>query len=76
MNKQANTTMQGPNSQNFFSQIRKIFVTLGPNILGFLRQRSVLLKKISIKLDVLNSKSNKIPLLRLIGPTMLELQRF
>jgi len=68
--------MQGPNSQSFFSQIRKIFVTLGLNILGFLGQSSVLLKQISIKLDVLNSKSNKIPLLRLIGPTMLELQRF
>ncbi len=29
--------VRGPNSQNFFCQIRKIFVTLGLNILEFSR---------------------------------------
>ncbi len=42
----------GPNSQNFFSQICKIFVTLGLKILGFLRLK-VFFKQITLKLDVI-----------------------
>jgi hypothetical protein len=32
---------QGPLSQNVLSQVHTIFVTLGPNILKFLRLKSV-----------------------------------
>jgi hypothetical protein len=49
--------VQGPNSQNFFSQICKIFVTLDFNILELLRLKWFL-KQISVKLDVFYYRSN------------------
>ncbi len=52
---------RGPYSQNFLCQIRKFFVTLGVNIIGFLRLKVGFLKQISVKLDVIYYTSNKTP---------------
>jgi hypothetical protein len=46
----------GPYTQNFFSQIRKIFVTLGLNILRFLRLKVLYEANIIISLKVDNTE--------------------
>jgi hypothetical protein len=58
---------QGPNSQNFLRQILKIFVTLGLNILRFLYTKSIFSKQISLKIDIVYYKSNKIPIFMFIS---------
>jgi hypothetical protein len=51
---------QGPDSQNFLSQIRKLFVTLGLSIFRFLKLK-VFLTQISLEIDVTYNKNNKMP---------------
>ncbi len=42
-----------PDSQNFLSLIRKLFVTFGYNILRFLNTKSVFLKPKLLEIDVI-----------------------
>jgi hypothetical protein len=53
---------QGPYSKNFLQQILKIFVTLGLNILKFYRSNVCFSWQISLKVDIIYYKSNKIPI--------------
>ncbi len=48
--------------KNFLSQILKIFVTLGINILRFYRPQAFFSKQVSVKVDVIYYKGSKIPI--------------
>ncbi len=49
----------GPYSQNFLIQIRKIFVTFGPQYLENFKTKRVSQQQLSLEVDVTYNKSNK-----------------
>jgi hypothetical protein len=68
----------GGYSQNILRKFVKIAVTLGLNTLKFFRSKVFFSKQISVKVDVINYKSNKTPIfyVELVLKSILKLQRF